>query len=131
MRNVIWGICSLIALGLPLGGCCFEWCGYDLDDDDVAGNDDDDAGSDDDDAGSDDDDAGDGTFPCGDSLSCEIGTTYCLEEVPGVPGPSTLSCVDIPAACQPDPDCTCVLAGEPWDCTESPEDALKVTIYYP
>jgi hypothetical protein len=68
-------------------------------------------------------------FPCG-AESCVVADEYCEVLYPGDRGETMYSCLAIPAACQPEPDCACLVAqGIDGECSETPEGALQVTIY--
>jgi hypothetical protein len=68
-------------------------------------------------------------FPCG-AESCVVADEYCEVLYPGDRGETMYSCLAIPAACQPEPDCACLDAqGISGECSETPEGALQVTIY--
>jgi len=114
----------LILLSLTVLGACPSG-----DDDDDVADDDDATDDDDDDATDDDDDASE--FACGSGLTCDVGSEFCEIGYPGVPGPASYTCFGVPEACQPDPDCPCVLDGAAWDCVEAPVDAITISIYYP
>ena len=67
-------------------------------------------------------------FPCGDA-SCLVADEYCEVLHPGDRGETIYSCLAIPGACQPQPDCTCLNAqGISGECAETPEGGLRVEI---
>lgn len=74
------------------------------------------------------------TFDCGD-LACTTATEYCEVLYPGVPGPLSYACNDLPAACIPQPTCMCLedegIAGGPAQCTELPDGGLQIEIFTP
>mgnify|MGYP000726994554 CR=1 FL=1 len=68
-------------------------------------------------------------FPCGDEMVCDAATEYC-EVFSGGPDPTiNYSCLPIPAACQDDPTCACLLEeGVGNECMPTPEGGLVVQV---
>jgi hypothetical protein len=75
------------------------------------------------------------TFGCGDELSCEIATEYCISTTGGTaPSQTTYECAALPSGCS---DCDCLAeqqgdAGAEFSyCSTSQDGALTVLISLP
>lgn len=72
-------------------------------------------------------------FACGDDLSCIGQLEYCDVFLPGQPGPTDFSCLDLPEACVGDPTCECMDAAEgiAGECSLSAEGGIVITLAAP
>ncbi len=75
-----------------------------------------------------------GTFACG-TLQCQRHAEYCLEILPGVPGPTSYSCKAAGGTCSGIADCSCITEAEgPGDvvtCSANADMQETVTIASP
>ena len=80
-----------------------------------------------------------GSFACG-PYSCDVATEFCFEAGGGAVRPDggsnfTYACNPIPAQCQPDPSCACVVAADAGThgcpCSVQPGGALLAACLYP
>jgi len=56
------------------------------------------------------------TFSC-EATTCSVATQYCYAVSGGVaPVAAAVGCNDVPAACEPTPDCACVMANATFAC---------------
>lgn len=70
------------------------------------------------------------TFACG-AISCTAGEQSCHSVSPGMAGPTTISCREIPTACAQTPTCECLQTDSPLDCQELYPGALNTHIALP
>ena len=73
------------------------------------------------------------TFDCGPTETCTVATEYCEAFVPGVPGPTSYSCMPLPAACVGDGTCVCLagqgIPGPEGMCTDVPGGGVEIEIF--